>query len=249
MHSNIHQNLSPQTQIYEGKAKILFTTENPDFLIQYFKDDATAFNAQKKAVLEGKGVLNNFISEHIMKLLSSNNISNHFIKRLNEREQLIKKVSIIPLEVIIRNCTAGSMAKRLGIAEGMDLNSPIFEICYKNDSLEDPLINDDHAVEVLKIITKLQLQNIKNLSLKINEILQKMFDKIDIKLVDFKIEFGFDVANSHEIILADEISPDSCRLWDKKTFNKLDKDRFRRDLGGLVEAYQEVANRLKISMN
>ena len=245
----ISQNLSPLSQIYEGKAKILFATNDPNFLIQYFKDDATAFNAQKKAVLEGKGVLNNYISEHIMQLITSHNISNHFIKRLNHREQLIKKVSIIPLEVIIRNCTAGSMAKRLGIDEGIDLASPIFEICYKNDSLQDPLINDDHAVEVLKIITHSQLENIKKTSLKINQILQEMFDKIDIKLIDFKIEFGFDKTNPKQIILADEISPDSCRLWDKKTLDKLDKDRFRRDLGGLVEAYQEVANRLKISIN
>jgi phosphoribosylaminoimidazole-succinocarboxamide synthase len=242
-------NFLPLDQIYEGKAKILFATNDPNFLIQYFKDDATAFNAQKKAVLEGKGVLNNFISEHIMHFLTSHNIPNHFVKRLNNREQLIKKVSIIPLEVIIRNCTAGSMAKRLGIDEGIDLTLPIFEICYKNDSLQDPLINDDHAVEVLKIITHSQLENIKKTSLKINKILQEMFDKIDIKLIDFKIEFGFDKTNPEQIILADEISPDSCRLWDKKTLDKLDKDRFRRDLGGLVEAYQEVANRLKISLN
>jgi phosphoribosylaminoimidazole-succinocarboxamide synthase len=234
-------------KIYEGKAKILYSTENPNLLVQYFKDDATAFNAQKKAVIEGKGVLNNVISEFIMLKLAHENIPTHFIKRLDKREQLIKKVKIIPLEVIIRNISAGSMAKRLGIEEGRELLSPIFEICYKDDALGDPLINDDHAINVLKIINKNQLHEIKEYSLKINEILQKIFKDIKIKLVDFKIEFGFDVENKNQILLADEISPDSCRLWDENTSEKLDKDRFRRDLGGLVEAYQEVANRLKIN--
>jgi len=234
-------------KIYEGKAKILYSTENENFLVQYFKDDATAFNAQKKAVIEGKGVLNNVISEFIMLKLADENIPTHFVKRLDKREQLIKKVKIIPLEVIIRNISAGSMAKRLGIAEGRELLSPIFEICYKDDALGDPLINDDHAINVLKIINQNQLQEIKDYSLKINKILQKIFKDIKIKLVDFKIEFGFDVENKNQILLADEISPDSCRLWDENTSEKLDKDRFRRDLGGLVEAYQEVANRLKIN--
>lgn len=234
-------------KIYEGKAKILYSTENTNFLVQYFKDDATAFNAQKKAVIEGKGVLNNVISEFIMLELAKKNIPTHFVKRLDKREQLIKKVKIIPLEVIIRNISAGSMAKRLGIEEGRELLAPIFEICYKDDELGDPLINDDHAINVLKIINKNQLQEIKDYSLKINKILQKIFKDIKIKLVDFKIEFGFDIENKNQILLADEISPDSCRLWDENTSEKLDKDRFRRDLGGLVEAYQEVANRLKIN--
>lgn len=234
-------------KIYEGKAKILYSTEDENFLVQYFKDDATAFNAQKKAVIEGKGVLNNIISEFIMLKLAEKNIPTHFVKRLDNREQLIKKVKIIPLEVIIRNISAGSMAKRLGIEEGRELLAPIFEICYKDDALGDPLINDDHAISVLKIINKNQLQEIKDYSLKINNILQKIFKDIQIKLVDFKIEFGFDVVNKNQILLADEISPDSCRLWDENTSEKLDKDRFRRDLGGLVEAYQEVANRLKIN--
>ena len=234
-------------KIYEGKAKILYSTENANLLVQYFKDDATAFNAQKKAVIEGKGVLNNVISEFIMLKLAHENIPTHFVKRLDKREQLIKKVKIIPLEVIIRNISAGSMAKRLGIEEGRELLAPIFEICYKDDALGDPLINDDHAINVLKIINKNQLQEIKDYSLKINEILQKIFKDIKIKVVDFKIEFGFDVENKNQILLADEISPDSCRLWDENTSEKLDKDRFRRDLGGLVEAYQEVANRLKIN--
>ena len=234
-------------KIYEGKAKILYSTEDENFLVQYFKDDATAFNAQKKAVIEGKGVLNNVISEFIMLKLAEENIPTHFVKRLDKREQLIKKVKIIPLEVIIRNISAGSMAKRLGIEEGRELLTPIFEICYKDDALGDPLINDDHAISVLKIINKNQLQEIKDYSLKINNILQKIFIDIQIKLVDFKIEFGFDAIDKNKIILADEISPDSCRLWDENTSEKLDKDRFRRDLGGLVEAYQEVANRLKIN--
>ena len=234
-------------KIYEGKAKILYSTEDKNFLVQYFKDDATAFNAQKKAVIEGKGVLNNVISEFIMLKLAEENIPTHFVKRLDNREQLIKKVKIIPLEVIIRNISAGSMAKRLGIEEGRELLAPIFEICFKDDALGDPLINDDHAINVLKIINKNQLQEIKDYSLKINNILKKIFKDIQIKLVDFKIEFGFDVVNKNQILLADEISPDSCRLWDENTSEKLDKDRFRRDLGGLVEAYQEVANRLKIN--
>ena len=231
-------------KIYEGKAKQLFTTEDETLLIQYFKDDATAFNAQKKAVIEGKGVLNNLISEHIMLEMAKSGIPTHFVKRLNEREQLIKKVQIIPLEVIIRNVAAGSMAKRLGISEGVELLTPVFEICFKDDALGDPLINDDHAISVLRVVNKNQLDEIKNHALKINQILQEIFKKIGIKLVDFKIEFGFGL--DEKILLADEISPDSCRLWDEKTSEKMDKDRFRRDLGGLVEAYKEVASRLGI---
>lgn len=233
-------------KIYEGKAKALYTTSDSNQLIQYFKDDATAFNAQKKAVIEGKGVLNNLISEKIMLEISQHNIPTHFIKRLDEREQLIKKVTIIPLEVIIRNIAAGSMAKRLGINEGKELLQPIFEICYKDDALGDPLINDDHAINVLQVVNKKELDQIKIYALKINEILREIFKKINIKLVDFKIEFGFD--NEKNILLADEISPDSCRLWDASTAEKLDKDRFRRDLGGLVEAYKDVALRLGIKI-
>lgn len=231
-------------KIYEGKAKTLHLTEDQNLLIQYFKDDATAFNAQKKAVLEGKGVMNNLISEHIMLEMAKEGVPTHFVKRLNEREQLIRRVKIIPLEVIVRNVTAGSMAKRLGIEEGIQLPAAVFEICYKDDALGDPLINDDHAVSVLKVVDTKQLEQIKKLALKINEILQRIFRNIGIKLVDFKIEFGFDAAQN--IVLADEISPDSCRLWDEKTSEKMDKDRFRRDLGGLVEAYEEVARRLGI---
>lgn len=234
-------------KIYEGKAKQLFKTEDENLLIQYFKDDATAFNGEKKEVITGKGVLNNFISEHIMLEMAKAGIPTHFVKRLNEREQLVRKAKIIPLEVIIRNIAAGSMAKRLGIEEGRELLAPVFEICLKDDALGDPLINDDHAINVLKIVSKNQLDEIKNYTLKINQILRDIFKKIGIKLVDFKIEFGFDADS--KIVLADEISPDSCRLWDDKTSEKMDKDRFRRNLGGLVEAYSEVASRLGIKIN
>jgi phosphoribosylaminoimidazole-succinocarboxamide synthase len=234
-------------KIYEGKAKQLYKTEDENLLIQYFKDDATAFNAQKKAVIERKGILNNVISEYIMLEVAKAGVPTHFVKRLNEREQLVRKMQIIPLEVIVRNVAAGSMAKRLGIEEGRELLSPVFEICFKDDALGDPLINDDHAINVLKVVTKAQLDEIKNYTLKINQLLLSMFDKIGIKLIDFKIEFGFDA--QRKVTLADEISPDSCRLWDKSTSEKLDKDRFRRDLGGLVEAYEEVAKRLNIKTN
>jgi phosphoribosylaminoimidazole-succinocarboxamide synthase len=233
-------------KIYEGKAKQLFATEDKNLLIQYFKDDATAFNALKKAVIEGKGVLNNVISEYIMLEIAKAEVPTHFVKRLNEREQLVRKVKIIPLEVIVRNVAAGSMAKRLGIEEGVELLAPVLEICLKDDALGDPLINDDHAINVLKVVTREQLEEIKKHTLKINEILRAIFKNIGIKLVDFKIEFGFDADS--KIVLADEISPDSCRLWDEKTLEKLDKDRFRRDLGGLVEAYSDVASRLGIKI-
>lgn len=233
-------------KIYEGKAKVLYTTEKENELIQYFKDDATAFNNLKKDVISGKGILNNYISEFIMLKMSENGVPTHFIKRLSDREQLIRKVKIVPLEVIIRNITAGSMAKRLGIEEGIPLNNPVFEICYKVDELGDPLINDDHAVKVLKIVTSEQLDLIKKYTFQIDQVLKHLFDTINIKLVDFKIEFGLD--ENGDILLADEISPDSCRLWDKDTNNKMDKDRFRRDMGGLVEAYIEIANRFKIKL-
>ena len=237
-------NFEKLQQIYEGKAKILFATNDPNLLIQHFKDDATAFNAQKKAVIAGKGKLNNLISEFIMLELAKNGIKTHFVKKLNDREQLVKKVKIIPLEIIIRNITAGSLSKRLGIDEGIVLESPIFEICYKNDALQDPLLNDDHAVEVLRVINRKQLELLRDNAFKINKLLQNLFKNININLVDFKIEFGID--DDEEIILADEISPDGCRLWDSNTSEKMDKDRFRRDLGGLLEAYQEIASRLNI---
>ncbi|MFT6077064.1 MAG: phosphoribosylaminoimidazole-succinocarboxamide synthase [Myxococcota bacterium] len=235
-----------KNKIYEGKAKTLYSTGNENEIIQYFKDDATAFNNVKKDVIADKGILNNFISEFIMLKMSESGIPTHFIKRLNEREQLVKKATIIPLEIIIRNISAGSMAKRLGIDEGIELDKTIFELCLKDDALGDPLINDDHAITVLKVIKESELDLIKEYTFKINQILKDLFDNINIKLVDFKIEFGFDQNNN--IILADEISPDSCRLWDKDSNKKMDKDRFRRNLGGLAEAYREIANRFGIKI-
>ena len=228
-------------KIYEGKAKIIYATENPELLIQYFKDSATAFNGIKKAEIIGKGELNNSISAYIMQILAKNNIATHFIEKINNKEQLIKKVNIIPLEVIIRNTIAGSLAKKLNLTEGLDLPHPIFEICYKNDALGDPLINEDQAIYALQLISKQNLATIKNIALQINSILQKIFININIKLVDFKIEFGYDL--QQKILLADEISPDSCRLWDLNTAKKLDKDIFRQDLGNLIDGYQEIINR------
>ena len=238
--------MEKSTKLYEGKAKILYKTIEENQLIQYFKDDATAFNNVKKDIIAKKGILNNFISEFLMQKLSEKNIPNHFIKRLNDREQLVKKAKIIPLEIIIRNVTAGSMAKRLGIEEGLRLDQPIFEICYKDDALGDPLICDCHAITVLKVISDSELQKIKDLSFQINKILQNIFNNIGIDLVDFKLEFGYD--NEGNIMLADEISPDSCRLWDKNNGEKLDKDVFRRDLGDLVTAYEKVAKGLGIKV-
>ncbi len=233
-------------KLYEGKAKIIYQTENDNEVIQYFKDDATAFNNVKKDVINNKGILNNLICEHVMNELTAQHIPNHFIKRIDERNQLIKKLRIIPLEVIIRNYSAGSLSKRLDIEEGVHFVQPVFELCYKNDDLGDPVINDDHAIHVLQLISEHDLLHIKDQAKEINKILTDLFLKIDIKLVDFKIEFGID--ENENIILADEISPDSCRLWDLKTNQKLDKDVFRRDLGDLESAYREVANRLKIEI-
>jgi len=243
---NMDQTIEKKEKLYEGKAKILFSTNDKNTLIQFFKDDATAFNNLKKDVIARKGILNNYICEHIMIKLAQSNIPTHFLKRTSDREQLVKKVSIIPLEVIVRNIAAGSMAKRLGIEEGRELNIPVFEICYKKDELQDPLINEDHAINVLGLLKIPELQKIKEYALLINKVLKEIFISVNIKLVDFKIEFGFDEKN--EIILADEISPDSCRLWEVGSNNKLDKDRFRRDMGGLVEAYSEVAKRLGINI-
>ena len=233
-------------KLYEGKAKILYEGPKPGTLIQHFKDDATAFNAQKKATLEGKGVLNNRISEFIMLRLAEIGIPTHFIERLNMREQLIKKVEIIPLEVICRNIAAGTMAKRLGIEEGEKLPRSVVEFCLKRDDLGDPLIAEEH-IHAFGWASQSEVDEIVGMTLRINDYLQGLFAGIGIKLVDFKIEFGrHPVENGHHILLADEISPDSCRLWDRETNKKLDKDRFRRDLGDVTEAYHEVATRLGI---
>lgn len=227
--------------LYEGKAKQLYTAENPDQVIVYFKDDATAFNAQKKGSVAHKGELNNEITTLIFKYLEKNGIPTHFIEKLNEREQLVKKVDIIPLEMVVRNYVAGSMAQRLGLEEGAKSPITIFDICYKKDELGDPLINDHHAV-LLGAATYDELKVMYEMTDKINKLLIDLFDQVNIILVDFKIEFGKD--SKGKILLSDEISPDSCRLWDKTTLKKLDKDRFRRDLGEVSEAYIEIRNRL-----
>ena len=228
-------------QLYEGKAKKVFATEDPDVVIVDYKDDATAFNGEKKGSIEDKGQFNNDITSIIFKMLEENGIKTHFIEKLNDREQLCKKVSIVPLEVIVRNVAAGSMAKRLGIEEGTPLKTTVFEISYKNDELGDPLINDYHAVAI-GATTFEELQEIYAMTDKINELLKKFFASVNINLIDFKIEFG--KTDDGKIVLADEISPDTCRFWDATTNEKLDKDRFRRDLGNVRGAYQEILSRM-----
>jgi len=227
--------------IYEGKAKQVYSTEDPDLVIVYYKDDATAFNAQKRGTVADKGEMNNKISTLIFEYLIQKGIPTHYIETLNEREQLVKKVDIIPLEMVVRNYVAGSMAQRLGLEEGAKSPVTIFDICYKKDELGDPLINDHHAV-LLGAATYEELKFMYELTDKINEALKELFLNANLILIDFKIEFGKD--SKGNIILADEISPDTCRLWDKDTLKKLDKDRFRRDLGEVSEAYHEVYNRL-----
>lgn len=232
--------------LYEGKAKQVFETANPEQVIVRFKDDATAFNAQKKGSVDLKGEINNAITTLIFEYLNKKGIPTHFIEKLNEREQLVKKVNIIPLEMVVRNYSAGSMAQRLGVEEGIKSPVTIFDICYKKDELGDPLINDHHAV-FLGAATYEELDEMYELTSDINEILIDLFDKMNIILVDFKIELG--KTRDGKIVLADEISPDTCRLWDKDTMKKLDKDRFRRDLGEVTEAYVEIYERLKKVLN
>lgn len=233
-------------KIYEGKAKILYEGPEPGTLIQYFKDDATAFNAQKKAVFEGKGVLNNRLSEYFMTGLGNVGVPTHFIRTLNMREQLIRQVEIIPLEVIVRNFAAGSIAKRLGLEEGSALPRPIVEYSYKNDALGDPMVSEEYIV-AFGWANQQDLDDIVALALRVNDFLAGVFYAVGIKLIDFKIEIGrvWD-GDFMRLIVADEISPDSCRLWDVKTGQKLDKDVFRRDLGSLTDAYTEVARRLGV---
>ena len=233
-------------KLYEGKAKIIYETKESGIAIQHFKDDATAFNNQKKTTIEGKGVLNNRISEHIFSNLSQIGIKNHLIKRLNMREQVIKLVEIIPIEFIIRNVATGSITKRLGIEDGTVLKEPLIEYCLKDDALGDPLISEEH-IFTFDWATKKEMEKIKKIILRVNDFMIGMFRGIGIKLIDFKLEFGrLKTSGKNEIILADEISPDTCRLWDSITDKKLDKDRFRKDLGGLIPAYTEVAKRLGI---
>ena len=234
-------------QIYEGKAKILYEGTEPGTVIQYFKDDATAGNGAKHEVFAGKGILNNRISAHLMTKLEGIGVPTHFLKSLNMREQLVRQVEIIPIEVVVRNIAAGSITKRLGIAEGSYLPRPIVEFYYKNDALNDPMVSDDHII-ALGWADPYELEEMVNLAYRANDYLNGLFQGVGLQLIDFKLEFGRIFGDQGElyIVLADEISPDTCRLWDTKTKEKMDKDRFRQDLGGLVEAYQEVAIRLGI---
>jgi len=233
--------MEKQAQLYEGKAKKVFATNDPNYCIVEYKDDATAFNGLKKGTIAGKGVVNNKMSNFLMSILEKKGVPTHFVEQLSDRETVVKKVSIVPLEVIIRNISAGSFAKRYGVEEGILFDQPTIEFSYKNDDLGDPLINDYHAI-ALKLATPEEIQLIKDMSFKINDELKAYFLTLGIKLVDFKLEFGKTVDGT--IVLADEISPDTCRLWDVETNEKLDKDRFRRDMGGVEDAYNEVMRRL-----
>ena len=228
-------------QLYEGKAKKVYSTENPELYIVSYKDDATAFNGEKKGTIVGKGSINNRMTNMLMQVLEKKGVPTHFVEEINDRETVVKKVSIVPLEVIIRNISAGSFAKRFGVEEGIVFEEPTIEFSYKNDELGDPLMNAYHAI-ALKLATRDEIKTIKKMAFTVNDTLKEYFLGLNIKLVDFKIEFGR--LSDGTIVLADEISPDTCRLWDKDTNEKLDKDRFRRDLGGTEEAYQEVMRRL-----
>ena len=227
--------------LYEGKAKKVYTTEDPELYIVDYKDDATAFNGLKKGTISGKGVINNRVTNHLMKMLESKGIPTHFVEELSDRETVVKKVKIVPLEVIVRNIAAGSMSKRLGIEEGTVLPTTVLEYSYKNDDLGDPLINDYHAL-AMQLCTREELDQIASYTFKINEILKAFFKEINVDLVDFKLEFG--KLSDGTIVLADEISPDTCRFWDATTHEKLDKDRFRRDMDNVDEGYHEIMKRL-----
>ena len=233
--------MEKREQLYEGKAKKVYSTDDPELLIVSYKDDATAFNGLKKGTIAGKGAINNRMTNNIMRRLEEAGVPTHYVEELSDRETVVKKVSIVPLEVIIRNISAGSFAKRYGVDEGIVFDEPTIEFSYKNDDLGDPLINDYHAV-ALKLATWEEIELIKKYAFKVNDLLKGFMKEIGIDLVDFKLEFG--KTSDGTIILADEISPDTCRFWDEKTHEKLDKDRFRRDLGGAEDAYQEVMRRL-----
>ena len=228
-------------QLYEGKAKKVFATENPDYVIVSYKDDATAFDGTKKGTILGKGAINNRMSNYLMRLLEKNGVATHFVEELNDRETVVKKVAIVPLEVIIRNISAGSFAKRYGVEEGIVFAAPTIEFSYKNDDLHDPLINSYHAL-ARGLATADEIEQIKAMAFKVNDVLKEYFLTLGVKLVDFKLEFGR--LNDGTIVLADEISPDTCRFWDAETNEKLDKDRFRRDLGGVEDAYNEMMRRV-----
>ena len=227
-------------QLYEGKAKKVFLTDDPDVVLVSYKDDATAFNGIKKGQIKDKGIVNNICSNHLFRLLESKGVPTHYIEQINERETYVKKVQIVPLEVIVRNIAAGSMSKRLGIPEGKVLAKPVVEFSYKCDELGDPLINDDHAI-AMELATPEEIDTIKAMALKVNDILKEYFAEIGVTLVDFKLEFG---RYKGGIVLADEISPDTCRFWDSKTGEKLDKDRFRRDLDDVDKGYREIKKRM-----
>lgn len=233
--------MEKMAQLYEGKAKKVYATEDPAVVIVSYKDDATALDGLKKGTIAGKGVVNNRMTNFLMQLLEKNGVSTHFIQELNDRETAVKKVSIVPLEVIIRNVSAGHFAQRYGVEEGIVFDEPTIEFSYKNDDLGDPLMNAYHAV-ALKAATREEIETIKSMAFKVNEVMKQYFDSLNVILVDFKLEFG--KTADGKIVLADEISPDTCRLWDKTTKEKLDKDRFRRDLGGVEEAYQEIMKRV-----
>ena len=228
-------------QLYEGKAKKVFATDDPNYCIVDYKDDATAFNGLKKGTILGKGAINNRVTNFLMKMLEAKGIPTHFVEELSDRETVVKKVTIVPLEVIVRNVAAGSLSKRLGIEEGTELAETVLEFSYKNDDLGDPMVNEYH-VYAMKLATREEVKYISDMALKINEILKEFFKKLNIDLIDFKLEFG--KTSDGTIVLADEISPDTCRFWDSTTKEKLDKDRFRRDLGGVEDAYKEIMNRL-----
>ena len=233
--------MEKKEQLYEGKAKKVFATDDANLVIVDYKDDATAFNGEKKGTITGKGVINNVMSNHMFQLLEQQGVPTHFVEQLSERETLVKKVSIVPLEVIIRNISAGSFAKRFGVEEGIVFDEPTIEFSYNNDELGDPLMNAYHAI-ALKAATREEIETIKAMAFKVNEVMKQYFDTLNVILVDFKLEFG--KTADGKIVLADEISPDTCRLWDKTTKEKLDKDRFRRDMGGVEEAYQEIMKRV-----
>ena len=232
--------MEKREKLYEGKAKIIYSTDDPDLHIMYFKDDATAFDGAKKGTIEEKGIINNSVSTRIFEFLEDNDIKTHFVEKLSEREMLVKNMDIIMVEVIPRNIVAGSLAKKMGIEEGTELKSPILELCYKDDALHDPMINDDYVI-AFDYATKEELAHMKETAMKVNSLLSAFFDERGIILVDFKLEFG---RHKGEVLLADEITPDGCRLWDKVTKEKLDKDRFRRDLGNIEGSYRTVLDKV-----
>lgn len=233
--------MEKKEMLYEGKAKKVFATDDPEVLLVSYKDDATAFNGLKKGTISGKGAINNRVTNYMMQILEKEGVPTHFVEELSDRDTLVKKVTIVPLEVIIRNISAGSFAKRFGVEEGIVFDEPTIEFSYKNDDLGDPLINDYHVI-ALKLATKEEIEIIKKLAFKVNEVMKDYFKKINVDLVDFKLEFG--KTSDGTIVLADEISPDTCRFWDSRTHEKLDKDRFRRDLGNVEDAYQEMMKRI-----